>query len=260
MLKFSIYLSLALFDFVLPTPQGEAQQTIPPSGTVKNVKTINSHDSKYQIIRTHLPTNLRGPQASVSRGIYVANFGSREGIQPGSIFRAIHNGHIMGILSANQVGRDTTELSIVRLLRKDNSTSSVAIEVGYKLQPEQVLLETIHFKAGELDLSPKMHDRLRMSVRFVRSFPSIPLFVEGHTDAIGDAKKNLLLSKNRAKQVSNYLNQVFRIPLEQLRPVGYGETRPVENNSTVDGRYKNRRVEILLRSISTDNIDLTTPH
>jgi outer membrane protein OmpA-like peptidoglycan-associated protein len=260
MLKLSTYLSLATLNFVLLTPRGEAQQTIPPSDKVIDVKTINSNDSKYQIIRTHLPTNLRGPQANVSRGIYVANFGSREGIQPGSIFRAIHNGHIMGILSAIQVGRDTTGLSIVRLLRKDNSTSSVAIEVGYKLQPEQVLLETIYFKAGELDLSPKMHERLRMSVRFVRSFPLIPLFVEGHTDAIGDAKKNLLLSEKRAKEVSNYLNQVFRIPLEQLRPVGYGETRPVKNNSTVDGRYKNRRVDIQLRSISTENIDLTTPH
>jgi len=260
MLKLLTYTLLALFDFVLNTPKSIAQEPIPPSNNAIEVQTINSLNSKYQIIRTHLPTKLRGPQASVSRGIYVANFGSREGIQPGSIFRAIHKKHIMGILCANEVGRDTTGLSIVRLLRKDKSASSNAIEVGYKLEPERVLLETMYFNAGKLDLDAIMHERLRMSVRFVRSFPSIPLFVEGHTDAVGDARKNLLLSEKRAQEVSKFLNQIFRIPHEQLRPVGYGETRPIANNSTVNGRYKNRRVEILLRNVSTENMDHTTLH
>jgi OOP family OmpA-OmpF porin len=165
----------------------------------------------------------------------------------------------VGILCANQVGKDTTGLSLVRLLRK-NGASAAAIEIGYKLQPEQVLLETIHFKAGRLDVSHEMYERLRKSVRFVRSFPAIPLFIEGHTDAVGDEKKNFLLSEKRAKEVSNYLNQTFRIPHEQLRPIGYGETRPIADNSTEEGRYENRRVDIQLRSISTENISLGTPH
>ncbi len=259
MQKLFNYISLSLFSSMLLIPETKAQEPIPPTDEIVDVNAKSSYDSKYRIIRTHLPTNFRGSQASVSRGIYIANFGSREGVQPGSIFRATHNGHIMGILCANHVGRDTTGLSIVRLLKK-NSVFPAAIEIGYKLEPEEVLLETIYFKAGKLDMSPEMYERLRMSVRFVRSFPSTPLFVEGHTDAVGDEKENFLLSEKRADEVSNYLNQIFRIPREQLRSIGYGETRPIADNSTVNGRYKNRRVNILLRGISTENIILNTPH
>ncbi len=258
MLKVSIYVFLSLFHTILYTAGSEAQKAQEHSDKTAEIKTSKSHQGKYQIIRTHLPTKLRGPQASVSRGIYVANFGSREGIQPGSIFHAIHNGNLMGILYANHVGKDTTGLSIIRLIRKKNIASSAAIEVGYILQPEHVLLETIYFNAGDLNLTPKIHERLRMSIRFISSFPSIPLIIEGHTDAIGDPKNNLILSEKRAVEVSNYLNQVFRIPREQLHPIGYGETRPAEDNSTADGRYKNRRVNILLQSKSLEEINLTT--
>jgi len=259
MQKLFNYISSSLVFCILLIQETNAQESIAPTDKIIDVKAKRSYGSKYRIIRTHLPTNLRGPQASVSRGIYVGNFGSREGVQPGSIFRVTHNGNIMGILCANHVGRDTTGLSIVRLLKK-NSAFPAAIEIGYKLQPERVLLETIYFKAGKLDISPEMYERLRMSVRFVRSFPSTPLFVEGHTDAVGDEKENFLLSERRADEVSNYLNQIFRIPREQLRSIGYGETRPIADNSTVNGRYKNRRVNIVLRSISTENIILDTPH
>ena len=54
------------------------------------------------------------------------------------------------------------------------------------------------------------------------------------------------LSLRRAEGVRVFLNEVFRIPNEQLHPIGYGETRPIANNATSAGRKKNRRVDIVL--------------
>jgi outer membrane protein OmpA-like peptidoglycan-associated protein len=67
--------------------------------------------------------------------------------------------------------------------------------------------------------------------------------IAGHTDSTGDAKKNQALSERRANAVKTVL--VSRgVREEQISVVGYGETKPVADNATADGRSKNRRVEL----------------
>jgi outer membrane protein OmpA-like peptidoglycan-associated protein len=69
--------------------------------------------------------------------------------------------------------------------------------------------------------------------------------IAGHTDNLGDDQKNMILSKNRSNSVKNYLVgqgvQAERIVVEY-----YGETRPIADNNTPDGRQKNRRVEMTI--------------
>lgn len=67
--------------------------------------------------------------------------------------------------------------------------------------------------------------------------------VEGHTDSRGNDEYNQLLSERRATTVKNYLAERFKIPLETLVAIGYGETRPIADNGNLQGRQKNRRVE-----------------
>jgi OOP family OmpA-OmpF porin len=67
----------------------------------------------------------------------------------------------------------------------------------------------------------------------------------GHTDAIGSNAANMILSKNRAESVKNYL--VSRgVNVGKIEAVGYGESQPVSSNKTAAGRQKNRRVEFTL--------------
>jgi outer membrane protein OmpA-like peptidoglycan-associated protein len=67
--------------------------------------------------------------------------------------------------------------------------------------------------------------------------------IEGHTDSVGDAKHNQTLSERRAAAVRTVL--VSRgVKEDQIAVVGHGETKPVADNSTPDGRAKNRRVEL----------------
>ena len=66
--------------------------------------------------------------------------------------------------------------------------------------------------------------------------------VEGHTDWIGSDAYNQKLSENRARAVRDYLIQKGVEP-SRLEAVGYGESRPVADNNTVQGRARNRRTE-----------------
>ena len=64
----------------------------------------------------------------------------------------------------------------------------------------------------------------------------------GHTDSSGSPAKNLILSQERAAAVKKYLTEK-NVPTDYLTVEGLGSTQPVANNTTVDGRKKNRRIE-----------------
>jgi len=67
--------------------------------------------------------------------------------------------------------------------------------------------------------------------------------IEGHTDSIGGAKSNQLLSERRAEAVRARIIKAG-IAAGRLNAAGYGATRPRESNATVEGRARNRRVEL----------------
>jgi len=73
--------------------------------------------------------------------------------------------------------------------------------------------------------------------------PGVPVVIEGHTDNWGDPHTNWQLSVRRAEAVRFYLT-LRGIPESRLSCVGYGEARPVDDNATPDGRWRNRRVEM----------------
>jgi outer membrane protein OmpA-like peptidoglycan-associated protein len=74
--------------------------------------------------------------------------------------------------------------------------------------------------------------------------PDWKLTVEGHTDNIGGDPYNLDLSKRRAAAVKEALVTRFHIAPDRLANDGYGASRPVETNDTLEGRARNRRVEL----------------
>jgi OOP family OmpA-OmpF porin len=77
---------------------------------------------------------------------------------------------------------------------------------------------------------------------FLRRFDDLDVDVEGHTDSQGDDVYNQQLSERRARAVVDLLVNEHGIARDRLDPVGYGETRPVADNATAEGRAENRRV------------------
>ncbi len=74
--------------------------------------------------------------------------------------------------------------------------------------------------------------------------PFATVLVEGHTDSIGSDAYNMGLSDRRAKAVFDYLSSRGVNPA-RMSSVGYGETRPIADNSTDEGRQQNRRVMLI---------------
>jgi len=68
--------------------------------------------------------------------------------------------------------------------------------------------------------------------------------IEGHTDASGEPEYNLKLGEERALAVRNYLHDQHTIALNRIQVISYGETKPVADNKTKEGREQNRRVVI----------------
>jgi outer membrane protein OmpA-like peptidoglycan-associated protein len=69
--------------------------------------------------------------------------------------------------------------------------------------------------------------------------------IEGHTDSIGSDSYNQRLSQRRAESVKHYLTQRFPIASDRIAAKGFGESRPIASNDTLDGRGQNRRVEVV---------------
>jgi OOP family OmpA-OmpF porin len=102
------------------------------------------------------------------------------------------------------------------------------------------------FASGSADITPD-HDAL-MQKLFQAStvFPRSQITIEGHTDSYGNDATNLELSRQRAEAVRTYLADRFGVPAFRITTVGYGETQPIANNDTPQGRERNRRIDVRL--------------
>ena len=89
-------------------------------------------------------------------------------------------------------------------------------------------------------------DILDELVNYLKLKPSMQIEIHGHTDNVGDAKKNLILSQNRAEAVMNFL-AFSGISTKRLSAKGFGQTKPNRSNKTEKGRAFNRRVEFVVK-------------
>jgi len=110
-----------------------------------------------------------------------------------------------------------------------------------------VMPGNITFDSGKIDLKDNFKPTLDSVIKVVKEFDKTVLEVAGHTDSDGADDANMTLSNNRANAVANYLRQ--GVKPERLTTVGYGETRPVADNATPEGKAMNRRVELTLLPI-----------
>lgn len=107
-----------------------------------------------------------------------------------------------------------------------------------------IALHGILFDTGKATIKPESEPLLGEIVTLMNNDKSLKLAVEGHTDNVGNKKSNLDLSKKRAESVMKYLVGKG-IDAKRLKADGKGDTVPVADNRTEDGRAQNRRVELV---------------
>lgn len=108
-----------------------------------------------------------------------------------------------------------------------------------------VVLRNVFFETGSAALLPASTTELNRLVALLNETPELRIQISGHTDDQGEETSNQTLSENRAKAVYDYLVQ-NGINAARLRFKGFGESKPVDTNSTAEGRAKNRRTEFIV--------------
>lgn len=105
----------------------------------------------------------------------------------------------------------------------------------------------LNFSVNKAEIESKNFPLLTKVQNAVKVFPGSALVIEGHTDSFGTDAANLTLSKKRAESVRQYLIANMNLAPNTVSALGYGESRPVANNETPEGRTKNRRIDIIIR-------------
>ncbi|EYF08758.1 OmpA family protein [Chondromyces apiculatus] len=104
------------------------------------------------------------------------------------------------------------------------------------------------FTSGKYALLPAAQQKLDQVADALKNQDDRKIIVEGHTDSQGTDESNMVLGKNRAQSVRDYL--VSRgVPAEMISATGLGESRPVADNNSAEGRANNRRVEIIVQPV-----------
>lgn len=107
------------------------------------------------------------------------------------------------------------------------------------------LLNGASFPSGSAQLTPVLEQLMPVGTGILTRNPTLVLTVEGHTDSIGSTESNQALSEARAQAAKEWFIASGVAP-ERVFAVGYGETRPIADNETEEGRAMNRRIEFRL--------------
>jgi len=104
---------------------------------------------------------------------------------------------------------------------------------------------TIYFKTNSALLTPEYQQALDELAQKALASKGYVIEITGHADSTGNAERNRVLSQKRADAVVRYLQENHDIPLRRMiTPYGYGQRKPVAENTTAEGRSQNRRVEV----------------
>lgn len=107
--------------------------------------------------------------------------------------------------------------------------------------------ERVRFQVDRAELADDAKAALdELAALLAERDEEVYLEIQGHTDATGGVSHNLRLGAERAEAVRRYLNSEHGLPLHRMSTISYGETAPVADNNSREGRSKNRRVVVVV--------------
>jgi len=104
----------------------------------------------------------------------------------------------------------------------------------------------VHFDTNKYNINSDSETMLNKLASILQEYPDTKILIVGHTDSVGAEDYNLNLSKNRANSVTNFFTQTKNLNISRFTTNWYGENQPVADNTTADGRAKNRRVNLAI--------------
>src|ERR1035437_3253258 len=116
--------------------------------------------------------------------------------------------------------------------------------IGKKFTESKIVTHGINFDIDKATIKPESMGTLNMIVQVLKDNPDIKFEVDGHTDNSGTAAHNLTLSQQRADAVKDQLVKMS-IDASRLSVKGFGDTKPISDNTSLEGKANNRRVEFV---------------
>jgi outer membrane protein OmpA-like peptidoglycan-associated protein len=142
-------------------------------------------------------------------------------------------------------GSSVSQLVIVRPKEMEQEIAADASALLEELKKSgHVAVYGINFETGKSAITDDSAKQLGEVAKLLKDNADLKLRVEGHTDNVGKSKENLELSKKRAAAVKDWLTK-NGVEAGRLTTDGFGDKKPVADNSSEEGRAKNRRVELV---------------
>jgi outer membrane protein OmpA-like peptidoglycan-associated protein len=159
---------------------------------------------------------------------------------------------VSGQVEEAQTRLDTHERQIGETSKTAQEALQRAIDSG-KLAEGKLLYETVltddkvKFGFDTSDLSPEAKAAIdEFASQLKTQNAGVYIEIQGHTDSVGSDKYNEELGLLRAESVRRYLSQAHKFPLHRINIISYGETAPISDNSSREGRSQNRRVALVV--------------
>jgi len=179
-------------------------------------------------------------------------------VHDGTVWLTEDEMHFTGNTGLQETGAEISQVIASRL----GEETQFALDITYleELNPIEVTKDPalcvaeiialsrekkITFEPSSSNLTPDSRAIIDEISQIMRTCPDAQIEVSGHTDSQGREEMNLDLSRARAKAVYNTL-KIMRVGVKSLTTEGYGESQPIADNSTEEGREANRRIEFRL--------------
>jgi outer membrane protein OmpA-like peptidoglycan-associated protein len=136
-------------------------------------------------------------------------------------------------------------------LADDDPLAKILLKTGRVVLP-------VTFQKGKSEVDPDSQPLIDRVIAIMKAHPELSLTVEGHTDLSGDPDQNRVLSEDRARAVRSLII-AGHIGHKRLVAVGLGGTQPIADESTPEGREKDRRIELVVRKSSGNASQKSSP-
>lgn len=124
----------------------------------------------------------------------------------------------------------------------------------FHLSKSEEIRVDIKFATNKADITEEYAGEVERVAKFLKKYARVKADIAGHTDSTASDAYNQKLSQRRADAVKAMLVNRFGIDASRLTAIGYGETKPVANNDTADGRAQNRRVVAVMHAETTEAV------
>lgn len=242
--------------------------SFPVTYTLSDIKTINNSEIaviqySYTINKIFKEWNLTGMPAKITGnniGIILWDIQNKKPYQMHDTYNVnfLFAESLHKTFSANLEMNIATQFTIYQKLNDEEKKKAIkdienalsktdGIEVADDSQGIAIRLGEILFDFDSYRLKPQSQKNLEIIAQIIKEkYADREIIVEGHTDNIGSAEYNQKLSENRAHSVAKFL--LHKGISDKLSYRGYGMHRPLFDNSTEEGRSKNRRVDIIIKT------------